>query len=154
MKETCPDNVLDAVLKQKCAGTVTESFADLIWVSDSKTNNIYNNRFCAECHGITKYKQWDLTTSCAEFVLTDNHTQNIRSYPDSCSLSVIPPNRKAYENRCITADISSCNETGLWPTTDSFTESLCESHPILGPPRGFGDLGRRAIYFQGAGEHC
>ena len=26
--------------------------------------------------------------------------------------------------------------------------------PLLGPPRGFGDLGRRAIYFQGAGEHC
>ena len=24
----------------------------------------------------------------------------------------------------------------------------------VGPPRGFGDLGRRAIYFQGAGEHC
>ena len=22
-----------------------------------------------------------------------------------------------------------------------------------GPPRGFGDLGRMAIYFQGAGEH-
>ena len=25
---------------------------------------------------------------------------------------------------------------------------------FMGPPRGFGDLGRRAIYFQGAGEHC
>ena len=25
---------------------------------------------------------------------------------------------------------------------------------LLGAPRGFGDLGRRAIYFQGAGEHC
>ena len=24
---------------------------------------------------------------------------------------------------------------------------------FLGPPRGFGDLGRMAIYFQGAGEH-
>ena len=24
---------------------------------------------------------------------------------------------------------------------------------IKGPPRGFGDLGRMAIYFQGAGEH-
>ena len=23
-----------------------------------------------------------------------------------------------------------------------------------GPHRGFGDLGRRAVYFQGAGEHC
>ena len=24
---------------------------------------------------------------------------------------------------------------------------------IIGAPRGFGDLGRMAIYFQGAGEH-
>ena len=23
----------------------------------------------------------------------------------------------------------------------------------MGPPRGFGDLGRMAIYFQGVGEH-
>ena len=27
-------------------------------------------------------------------------------------------------------------------------------HALEGAPRGFGDLGRRAIYFQGAGEHC
>ena len=26
-------------------------------------------------------------------------------------------------------------------------------HLISGAPRGFGDLGRMAIYFQGAGEH-
>ena len=26
--------------------------------------------------------------------------------------------------------------------------------PTIGAPRGFGELGRRAIYFQGAGEHC
>ena len=25
---------------------------------------------------------------------------------------------------------------------------------LIGVPRGFGDLGRMAIYFQGAGEHC
>ena len=25
---------------------------------------------------------------------------------------------------------------------------------LVGPPRGFGDLGRKAIYFQGAREHC
>ena len=24
---------------------------------------------------------------------------------------------------------------------------------IIGPPMGFGDLGRKAIYFQGAGKH-
>ena len=29
-----------------------------------------------------------------------------------------------------------------------------ETKPEKGPPRGFADLGRRAIYFQGAGEHC
>ena len=32
------------------------------------------------------------------------------------------------------------------------TQNLSQS--LSGPPRGFGDLGRRAIYFQGAGEHC
>ena len=34
--------------------------------------------------------------------------------------------------------------------------SLCLviSLPTGGAPRGLGDLGRRAIYFQGAGEHC
>ena len=113
MTEICPDTVHDAILKQKCAGTEAETFADLIWVSDSKTNKIYTNKFCAESHGIRKYKRWGLTTSCVEFVLNNNHTQNIRSFPDSCSLSVTPPNRKAYEKQCLTPDISTCNVTGL-----------------------------------------
>ena len=129
--EICPDTVHDVALKQKCAGTEAETFADLIWVSDLETNKIYTNKFCAECHGIRKYKRWDISTSCVEFVLNNNHTQNIRSYPDSCSLSVTPPNRKAYKNQCLTPDISTCNVTGLWQTEDNVTESLCESHPLM-----------------------
>ena len=38
-----------------------------------------------------------------------------------------------------------------------YGKNLQKSSPtelIVGPPRGFGDLGRRAVYFQGAGEHC
>ena len=37
------------------------------------------------------------------------------------------------------------------------TVALSEDKDIFsnwGPSRGFGDLGRRANYFQGAGEHC
>ena len=38
-------------------------------------------------------------------------------------------------------------------------QTVCKSTDLqvytsMGTPRGFGDLGRRAIYFQGAGEHC
>ena len=33
--------------------------------------------------------------------------------------------------------------------TDNRPTSFCH----VGAPRGFGDLGRMAIYFQGAGEH-
>ena len=35
-----------------------------------------------------------------------------------------------------------------------FADPMSRSERRGGPPRGFGDLGRRAIYFQGAGEHC
>ena len=31
---------------------------------------------------------------------------------------------------------------------------LFSGYFIAGAPRGLGDLGKRAIYFQGAGEHC
>ena len=35
-----------------------------------------------------------------------------------------------------------------------FMDRLVLIDQFLGAPRGFGDLGRRAIYIQGAGEHC
>ena len=38
-------------------------------------------------------------------------------------------------------------------STYDFLRFIIRYH-IIGAPRGFGDLGRRAIYFQGAGKHC
>ena len=128
---TCPVTEEDEILKQKCKGTLAETFADLIWVTDTKTNKIYNNKFCAECHGVRTYKQWNLKTSCTLFLFNENYSQNIQSFPDSCSLSVSAPNKKASENLCISPDISSCNETGLWHTKDSVTEKLCKVRPLL-----------------------
>ena len=128
--ETCPETVEDDFVKEKCTGIVTETLTDLLWVSDPDTNRIYRNKFCAECHGIRKYQEWQISTNCLNLLLMENYTQNIRAYPD-CRLSVIPPNTKAYDNQCLVPDISTCNETGLWQTKDSTTESLCNSHSLM-----------------------
>ena len=131
MTKSCPDTENDDFVRQKCTGTLAEVFSDLLWVTDTKTNRIYNNRFCAQCHGVRKYKQWNLETSCMSFLTNANHSQNLRSFPDFCSLFVSPPNRKAFENMCIAPDISTCNETGLWKAKNSATEKLCETHPLM-----------------------
>ena len=128
--ETCPETVQDDFVMKKCTGIVAETITDLIWVSDPHTNRIYRNRFCAECHGIRQYQAWQISTNCFILLLMGNYTQNIRAYP-SCRLSVIPPNRKAYDNQCLVPDISTCNETGLWQTKDSITETLCNSHSLM-----------------------
>ena len=130
MTETCPETVQDDFVKDKCTGIVAETLTDLIWVSDPDTNRIYRNRFCAECHGIRQYQEWQISTNCFNLLLMGNYTQKIRAYP-GCSLSVIPPNRKAYDKQCLLPDISTCNETGLWQTKDSLTETLCNSHPLM-----------------------
>ena len=130
--ESCPGTEIGGILEQKCAGAVAVTFNDLIWVSDTKTNKIYNNRFCAECNGVRKYKKWGLSTTCrSDLLWIQNFSENVGSFPDSCSLVVIPPNRKAYENQCLTPDISTCNETGLWQTKDSVIESLCKNHQMM-----------------------
>ena len=57
MTELCPDTVQDAVLKQKCAGTEAETFADFIWMSSSKTIKIYTNKFCAEVRTMESHRK-------------------------------------------------------------------------------------------------
>ena len=127
----CPDTINDESVKGKCDGTLADVFSDLVWVTDTNTNKVYNNRFCAQCHGVRKYKQWNLETSCLHFLTNANYSQKLSSFPEKCSLTITPPNRKAYQNLCISPDISTCNETGLWETDDTVTEELCESHPLL-----------------------
>ena len=128
--ETCPETGNDGIVKEKCAGTMAETLTDLIWVSDTKTNKIYNNRFCAECNGVRNYRQWNLATDCFDIMIKENYSLNISSYSEEC-LSVKPPNRKANENTCLSPTISTCNKTGLWDVEDSVTETLCRSHPLL-----------------------
>ena len=52
--------------------------------------------------------------------------------------------------------MSPMEENGLAPFeggSESPSRVKADWNCLLGPPRGFGDLGRMAIYFQGAGEH-
>ena len=65
-----------ALLEKKRNGTVAETFADIIWVSDTITNKFYMNRFCAEGKSVENYKQWDLVTGCFDLVVDKYYSMN------------------------------------------------------------------------------
>ena len=41
----------------------------------------------------------------------------------------------------------------VWINSKEYENVMSFRRHIIGPPMGFGDLGRMAIYFQGAGKH-
>ena len=116
MTETCPDSERDELLKKKCNEAAAETFADIIWVSDTITSKIYKDRFCAECNGVQNHKSWDLVTDCFDLAVKERYSLNINSYSEQC-LFVTPLNKRASENVCVAPAISTCN------TTDDITET-------------------------------
>lgn len=116
-------------MSEICNGTLQNTLDDVIWVSDPISNTIYNNRFCAACHGVMDYIEWDLLTTCMEFLQPDMFTQEIEDFPDECTLSLRPSsNLKASEFECLIPDIARCNASCLWQHYDKAIEEYCSSH--------------------------
>ena len=124
----CPETETNVTTALKCTGRLQTTLDDVIWVTDVRTNRIYYNRYCADCHGITNYKEWDLGTNCYAAFQDDPHTTDLTTLPDSCALTIKPTNTKdAAENLCVLPDIKQCNSSGLWQKYESDIERLCES---------------------------
>ena len=90
--DKCPEGERNQTLVKKCKGKQQTELIDYIWVSDSTNGKIFQNRHCAYCHGIDKFKLWNVKTHC-------EHTfpSNIKSYanllmndPDCNIINVAP----------------------------------------------------------------
>lgn len=90
MITTGPTTETNIDFVQRCAVISQERYEDFVWVSDTATNKIYNNKFCAECNGVKKYKDWYLTTDCPEIMEGDYSFKDMNIVPARCSLSVVP----------------------------------------------------------------
>ena len=109
-------------LVDKCSGNHQSSLEDFIWVTDEHTNKIYNNKYCAECHGVVNYTYWQLATDCIDPMNGQMSREDaINRIIDSCSLSVLPPKSIDVHSKCLVGNV-----TGNWRTTyDQALETAC-----------------------------
>lgn len=124
----CPDNEVNITLIAKCMGPIQKRFEDFVWVSDAMTNKIYKNRFCAECNGIHRYKEWQLGTDCSEILEGDYSYREKKFISRSCRLLVTPPVKlDVTPSQCLMPDISECNKTGNWRSFDKGLKEACDA---------------------------
>ena len=101
-------------------------------VTDSLTNVVYSNIFCAECNNVTidvNIWSWTFKFKCDDVL--DLHEGNLRSqmHTKNCSINFITPVDLPNPSYCIRVPyrISKCNETGLWPVYDEKIDLACNA---------------------------
>ena len=124
--KSCPTR--DDPLEEKCSGRRQPSIEDFIWVTDSRTHRIYNNKYCARCHGVNAYTPWFISTDCMEVLTGQNSPiDTINHIISNCSLFVAPTSIKDHKSRCFVPKITQCNMTGKAETYNQALESACNS---------------------------
>ena len=127
----CPETTTNTTLARKCKGKSLRSIDDYIWVSDPASNAIYNNKWCAECHGINETVEWSVGTECIDMLKGDFDFKD-ETNMDRCNLIMIPPeNINVETNGCNKPFISVCNKTGYWR---NFNRSIAQACSVLKQP--------------------
>ena len=122
----CRGNHTGSDLHTKCLDFRNISTLEkLIPVVDPNTMTIYANRFCAECNDVRDFEAFRYELVCRnallgnwEFLSLDRTQENLMNLVRSglCVFYLQPPDREnpiiVYENRCVQAIYSHCNETG------------------------------------------
>ena len=86
-----PETVKNETLIEKCKGELQKSIDDYLWVSDPVTNQIYNNKWCAECNSITEFVEWYVAVDCVQILNGNYPINNQGIYDKDCNLIVVPP---------------------------------------------------------------
>ena len=132
----------DNAIIEKCENAqIFSSFEYKIPVSDLTTGVLYRNIFCAQCSGVvnrTNLLSWDISLECdgTPQLHTGNIIDQMRDH--NCSAVFKPFNNIAVQKRgmspklgvlchAFTYEISTCNETGLWPVYNATTDIACNS---------------------------
>ena len=127
----CPDTTKNTNLVEKCEVVSFGSMDEYLWVSDRASNQIFNNKWCAECHGVKDPVEWRLGTECKD-VLNGDFDFTDEASLENCNSIMIPPKRiNVGANICNKPDISVCNETGEW---QNFNKSIAEACGALVQP--------------------
>ena len=113
---SCPRDFKDMFVISKCTGLNQTEYNDFLWVSHPGNAVIYQNHYCAQCHGVKHWVTWNIRTNCINNLVETNF-QNVSStlLSDDCEIINEVPELKVNDSRkyqCYVPGISSCPETG------------------------------------------
>ena len=128
--DNCLDHITSTETAKMCSKTINDSptLDDLVWVFDLDSGRIFQNKYCAKCHGVTNIIQWQVITTCSKILQANISTAVTILLSDLCSIIVDVPEgmaAAAEEYQCFLPEYSRCNETGLWDKYDAKLEESC-----------------------------
>ena len=128
--DSCPSSEERSNLNRKCRRENKTSLEAFVWVSD-KTGKIYQNTYCAECHGIKESIPWHTKTRCYDIMKANFSNFREMLLSEKCNIINTPPEYlKTVTDKftCLNPKnilYSSCNETGLMVSFDPDVEIAC-----------------------------
>ena len=129
--DSCPSSEDISNLNSKCIRENRTSLEDFVWVSDN-TGKIYQNTYCAECHGVKESIPWQIETTCYDIMRANFGNLREILLSEKCNIINIPPEYlKTVTDKytCLNPKkhlYSSCNETGLMDSFDPAVEIACK----------------------------
>ena len=113
--DKCPKPEQNPILAQKCIGENRTELTDYIWVSDPLNGKIFQNRYCANCHGVDKFELWNIETDCTQiFPSNINSFANMLVIDPKCNIINVMPEYLAnvtWKFRCFNNGQSNCEKT-------------------------------------------
>ena len=129
IEDSCPPSEINISLARKCSGAFYNSTDEFVWVSDKVSGKIYQNRYCALCHGVTDFISWLIRTSCLEVLMTDTSNFMDIILSDHCTSvneATSMEETRARTFACDSPHFSECNVTGFWTKYEESIDKACK----------------------------
>lgn len=137
MFRRCKQNFYGDTVVLRCEHP--ELFTDIfsyVPVVDTNTLMSYQNRFCAQCHGVNMNDivSWYVNISCLhDWYNPQDLFENVRDIEKTkdCNMIYMLPNVTGLTLPKCERIISTCNETGLWKSYDREIENGCLGYTTI-----------------------
>ena len=131
--DSCPDHTKYTPLSRKCANDDGSTMDDFLWVTDNFSGKIFQNRYCALCHGVKHWTIWKVQTTCLEILTAGFSNVLDLLLSQTCNIINVAPDGlelSPEKFRCYSPQFRSCNLTGRWQQYDKDIEEACLSYTV------------------------
>ena len=112
--DKCATGEKNETLIKKCSDENRTELYDYIWVSDTESGRVFQNHYCARCHGIERLEMWNVKTYCMHIFPTSiqSFTDMLLNNPRCNIINVVPDHLASVTRKYVCVDLgqSDCEE--------------------------------------------